>query len=113
MVKCRGLLTLQELLASQSHGHLEVHLVVCQPSTCTRGIPPIIDVAKQNVGRTEQCTDGGPCQMEEASVRETMKPCTASFALRACTLPEDGTVILGHQSLLSDHFPKMASEVLL
>lgn len=28
-------------------------------------------------------------------------------------MPEDGTVTLGHQSLLSNHFPKMALEVLL
>lgn len=78
MVKCRGLLTLQELLASQTQGNLAAPLVVCHPSTCSiglsiRGFPPVIDVANQNVRRAEKSTDGGPCQREEASVRETMR----------------------------------------
>lgn len=78
MVRCRGLLTLQELLDSQTQDHLAAPLVVHHPSTCSvglsiRGIPPVTDVASQNVRRTEKSTDGGPCQREEASVRETMR----------------------------------------
>lgn len=53
-------------------------MVIRHPSTCTiglsiRGIPPVIDVANQNVRSTEKSTDGRPCQREEASVRETMR----------------------------------------
>jgi hypothetical protein len=61
----RQRLTLHELLASQTQCHLSAFLVICHPRTCSAGlgirsVSPVFDVAKQDIGGSQQSTDSGP-----------------------------------------------------
>lgn len=58
-----GRLTL-ELLASQTQCHLAAPLVIDHTRTCSvrrgfRGIPPVVDIAKQDIRGAQQPTDDG------------------------------------------------------
>lgn len=66
MDKRQGL-TLHELLASKTKCHLAALRVICHTRTRSIGLTfirghPVIDIAKQDVGRAQQPTEDGSCR---------------------------------------------------